>query len=67
MAYLVPQYDAYGLDSGLWMLYDEHHDHMTEVVYENLQLFMVNGTLCVWQFPDWDNETYDEYGDIDAE
>lgn len=62
MAHLVPQYDAYGIDSGLWILYDEQYDGIAEAMYECLGLYRSNGTLKVWQCPDWDNETYDDCG-----
>ena len=63
-----PQYDANGLDSGLWILFATSDDgRHEEAIYENLSLYMSNGKLIVGQFTDWDNESYDEDGCIDAE
>lgn len=61
---LVPQYDSNGFDSGLFMLSDP--DNFT--YYTNLALRM-KGTnrLLVGQYPEWDNESYDEDGCIDSE
>lgn len=59
--YIVPQYDANGFDSGLWLMY-----HNDAPVYENLTLGLRGDTLIVGQY-DWDNESYTESGDIDAE
>ena len=63
-----PQYDSNGLDSGLWILYATGNGY-EEPIYENLSLFISRSTgkLQVGQFTDWDNESYDEDGCIDAE
>lgn len=63
-ATIVPQYDANGFDTGLWILYSP--DRMT--IYANLSLRMKgHGKLVVAQFSDWDNESYDDDGCIDSE
>ena len=67
MAHVIPRYDALGFDSGLWSLYDEQYDGVCECMYDYLVLFRRNGKLTVGQYPDWDAETYDEYGCVDAE
>ncbi len=62
-----PQYDQNGGDSGLWIVFDTSLGYETPV-YENVTLFIRrDGKLHVGQFPDWDNESYDEDGYIDAE
>lgn len=66
-----PQYDAYGGDSGLWIVSDTSQGY-EEPVYENITLYVGTaannrGTLYVGQYPDWDNESYDEDGAVDAE
>ena len=58
---VVPQYDASGFDTGLWLLYAE------DTIYENLTIYLSGPSLVVGQFTDWDNESYDEYGYIDAD
>lgn len=63
-ATIKPQYDEYGYDTGLWQVY------LTDgygPVYESLTLNIGhNGKLIVGQFPDWDNESYEEDGCIDS-
>ena len=66
-----PQYDAYGGDSGLWIVFDTSLGYEVPV-YENVTLRIGTaannrGTLYVGQYPEWDNESYDEQGCIDAE
>mgnify|MGYP006958168493 CR=1 FL=1 len=66
-----PQYDANGYDCGLWLVYDTSLGYETPV-YEHIDLRVGTtannrGTLYVGQFVDWDNESYDECGNIDAE
>lgn len=64
MIEVVPQYDSNGLDSGLWAV--SNPDAL--VNYYNLALGMTPvGTLAVGQYPDWDNESYTEFGDIEAD
>lgn len=64
MIAVVPQYDANGLDSGLFMLSDPDNPNY----YTNLSLRMKGcNTLIVGQFPDRDNESYDDEGCIDSE
>lgn len=59
-----PQYDSNGFDSGLWVVEDPDEF----LYYTNLSLLMRGcNTLIVGQFPDWDNESYDNDGCIDAE
>lgn len=57
-----PQYDAFGGDSGLWILFDNDGP-----VYEGLTLFMKGNELIVGQYPEWDGESYNVTGTIDAE
>ena len=66
-----PQYDANGFDSGLWLVFDTSQGY-EEPVYENISLRIGtgadnHGVLYVGQYPEWDNESYDEDGCIDAE
>ena len=66
-----PQYDAYGGDSGLWVVFDTSLGYETPV-YENVTLHIGTaannrGILYVGQYPDWDNESYNDDGTIDAE
>lgn len=62
-----PQYDGCGVDSGLWILYPNDEDHYFDAIYENLTLRLSGNMLIVGQYPDWDNESYDDYGCIDSE
>lgn len=59
-----PQYDSNGFDSGLWVVEDPDEF----LYYTNLSLLMRGcNTLIVGQFPNWDNESYDNDGCIDSE
>lgn len=69
-ATIKPQYDTNGYDCGLWIVFDTSLGYETPV-YENVDLRIGvaannRGTLYVGQFVDWDNESYDEQGNIDA-
>lgn len=57
-----PQYDAYGHDSGLWIMFAND-----EPIYEGLSLFMKGNELIVGQYVDWDGESYNVTGTIKAE
>lgn len=66
-----PQYDAFGGDSNLWLVFDTSQGY-EEPIYESIALAIGTaannrGTLYVGQYPDWDNESYDEQGNVDAE
>ena len=63
-ATICPQYDANGIDSGLWIMYA---GDFTIIENLDIRISRPTGKLIVGQFPDWDNETYDECGYIDAE
>lgn len=60
-ARVVPQYGAYGEDTGLWMASAD------DLMCENLDLRMKDqATLVVAQCADWDGESYREDGRPDA-
>lgn len=61
-AHLVPRYDANGFDSGLYVLYVGDF-----TIYDNLTLFIRGNKLIVGQYPDWDDESYDDEGCILAD